>query len=116
LRSYEGREACCAWRHYSNQNVVALADNIALKQPCSEANQRHKAGNFLTLRKESDVKKQAMKLLELKMIIVRDLITEWKEKEVITTVRVTKGKTKLQGVGLAEKSGKRTLVFGSADR
>ena len=52
----------------------------------------------------------------LKMKNVRDPITEWKEKEVITTVRVTKGKTKLQGVGLAEKSGKRTLVFGSADR
>ena len=116
MRSYEGREACCAWRHYSNQNVVALAANIALKQPFSEANQRHKAGNFLTLRKESDVKKQAMKLVGLKMKNVRDPITEWKEKEVITTVRVTKGKTKLQGVGLAEKSGERTLVFGSADR
>ena len=82
VRSYEGREACCAWRHYSNQNVVALADNIALKQPCSEANQRHKAGNFLTLRKESDLKKQAVKLLELKIKVVRELITEWKEKEV----------------------------------
>ena len=46
------------------------------------------------------------------MKIVRDLITEWKEKEVITTVRVTKGKTKLQGVGLAEKSRKHLENYG----
>ena len=36
------------------------------------------------------------------MTVVRKLIAEWKEKEVIKSVRVAKGKNKLQGIGLDE--------------
>jgi hypothetical protein len=64
---------------------------------------RHKGGNPLTQKEDRDVKKVAVKLLKLKKKIVRDLITEWKEKEVIGTVRVDKGKKRLQGLGLMEK-------------
>ena len=63
---------------------------------------RYKDGNPLTLRQVRDVKMQAVKMLKLKMPVVRKLIAEWKEKKVITTVRVNKGKKKLQGVGLTE--------------
>ena len=67
---------------------------------------RHKDGNPLTQKEGRDVKKVAVKLLKLKKKIVRDLITEWKEKEVIGTVRVDKGKKRLQGLGLTEKGRK----------
>ena len=73
---------------------------------------RHKDGNPLTLRQERDVKKQAVKLLKLKMPVVRKLITEWKAKEVITTVRVNKGEKKLQGVGLTENGRKLLENYG----
>ena len=73
---------------------------------------RHKDGNPLTQKEERDVKKVAVKLLKLKMKIVRGLITEWKEKEVITTVRVNTGKKKLQGVGLTEKGRKLLESYG----
>ncbi len=67
---------------------------------------RHKDGNPLTQKEGRDVKKVAVKLLKLKKKIVRDLITEWKEKEVIGTVRVDKGKKRLQGLGLTENGRK----------
>ena len=60
----------------------------------------------LTQKDDRDVKKVAVKLLKLKKKIVRDLITEWKEKEVIGTVRVDKGKKRLQGLGLTENGRK----------
>ena len=54
--------------------------------------QRHKIGDPLTQKEERDVKMVAVKLLKLKKKIVRELITEWKQKEVIATVRVATGK------------------------
>ena len=46
------------------------------------------------------------------MPVVRKLFTEWKAKEVITTVRVNTGKKKLQGVGLTEKGRKLLESYG----
>jgi len=68
--------------------------------------QRHKLGDPLTQKEDRDVKKVAVKLLKLKKKIVRNLITEWKEKEVIETVRVDTGQKRLQGLGLTEKGRK----------
>jgi hypothetical protein len=64
--------------------------------------QRHKLGDPLTQKEERDVKTVAVKLLKLKRKIVRELISEWKEKEIIETVRVVTRKKKLQGLGLTE--------------
>ena len=68
--------------------------------------QRHKLGDPLTQKEDRDVKKVAVKLLKLKKKSVRNLITEWKEKEVIETVRVDTGNKRLQGLGLTEKGRK----------
>jgi len=82
---------------------ATVADKKKLLQMIDK---RHKDGNPLTQKEDRDVKKLAVKLLKLKKKMVRDLITEWKEKEVIGTVRVDTGKKRLQGLGLTEKGRK----------